>query len=838
VIRFFGNFYMDSVSFWVGVFIGGLAFFILSRLLPIIFRLLDRWFKPLQSQLQMRGGTTEFHYRNDLLKQAQHQHLAHQLFPLDDLIISPRLIVPPPIYEPGVWSTSEDITFSTLPFLIDWPELASTYNARSCTLAEALKEGANLVVIGQPGSGKTVALADFASQVVRKSTQASSFHDHLILLLHICDLYPLEKSIEKPLDKIIEVVTQNASRQIQKRLPKWINFKVSDAKAILLLDGLDELPRKYFDQAVNLISTLINQNPNIQIVATASPEYTGNLNHLGFIPIPVASWDKTKKIRLVDKWEKAWTKSLYETNQYFDIDTALINSWLILDQLDETPLELTLKLWAAYAGDVLGAAPGNEIFAHLMRLSKRDKQSLQAMGQIALQMISTEEPFLSHKDIENWAREWNQKAKQMATSAKSGDAGEKEEITISGRAAKELPNLIDANIARECFENRIIFSYPSYTSYLAAHTIHNLSSNISVFSLPEWNNPLPWATHSQTFRYLPYDSDVDAIVNKYLQFDDELLHFNLLKISRWLKSIPNTSQWYGKVLRGLAAVVQKEDNSVSLRARALLALISTGDSGIAPFIKGMLGSGKATFRQLAALGCGLLQDTSAIDTLTHLLSDPVPAVHRAASLALVNIGSRTAIDAVAYSLLNGNEQQRQAAAEAIANHPIESVSILQEGSGMDDLSVRRAVVFGLKRVAKPWAKDILQKLAVEEKEWVVRDAAMHAVEALSEENTVDIFPLKPPSETPWLLAFAGERGFGISPGSSANDLISMALNEGNEEQKLAALSYLKIQCEPISLEHIIRLIKTGKGEIKESAFNTIWQFNMAGIEIEGVNLKH
>lgn len=818
----------------MGVLVGGLAFFLFSRLLPLLIKVLDRWFKPLQSQLQMRGGTTEFHYRNDLLKQAQRQHLANQLFPLDDLIVQPKLIVPPPLYEPGVWSAAEDITTSTIPFLIDWPEFSSTYQAHSCSLAEALREGANIIVIGQPGSGKTITLADFASQVARKSTPANLFHDHIVLFLHICDLFPLEKSLEKPLGKIVEIVTQNASRQIQKRLPKWINYKVGEGKAILLLDGLDELPQKHFDQASAFVATLINENPKIQVVTTASTEYTGSLNHLGFTPIPVASWTKIEKIKLIEKWEKAWTKSLYETNQYFDIDTALINSWFILDRFDENPLELTLKLWAAYAGDVVGASSGNEIYAHLLRMSKRDQQSIQAMGQIALQMVSTEEPFLASKDVENWAREWNQKTKQMVFSSKTGDQGEKEDFAISGRAAKEFQNLVDAGIVRECYENRIFFSHPSFTSYLAAYTTNALSSSVSVLSMPEWNNPSRWSTRLQTFKYLPYTPDVDQIVNKYLQLDDEITYVNLLNISRWSKNIPNTSQWYGKVLRSLAAIVQKEDNSLSLRARAMLALASTGDSGIAPFIKGMLGSGKASFRQLAALGCGLLQDVSAIDTLTHLLTDPVPTVHRAASLALINIGSRTAIDAVAYLLLNGTEQQRQAAAEAITNHPIESVGILQEGSAMDDLHVRRAVVFGLKRIAKPWAKDILQKMSIEEKEWVVRDAAVHAVEALSQEYTVGIYPLKPPSETPWLLAFAGERGLGISPGKSANDLLLMALKEGSEEQKIAALSYLKCLCEPIGLDLIIRFIKTSQGEIKESAFNTLWQFNMTGMEIPGI----
>lgn len=830
-MHIFRNFHLDNISFWLGILVGALAFLIGSRLLPIFKRILGHFFKPIQSQLQLRGGTTEFHYRNDLLKQSQRQHLVQQLLPLDDLLIPPKLLVPPPLYEPGVWSPLEDITSTTIPYLLDWSELSSAYNTRTCSLAEALYNNANIILVGQPGSGKTVAMADFISQVVRKTPEVKAFHDHLLLSMHICDLCPFEKTIEKPLEKIIEVTTQKSSRQIQKRLPKWINFKISEGKAIFLLDGLDELPQKYFDQAVNLISALINENPKIQIVVTASPEYTGNLNRLGFIPISISCWSKADKFNFIEKWEKAWTKLIHETNQDYDIDTALINSWFFLDQLDESPLELTLKLWAAYAGDVLGVSPGSEIYAHLMRLSKKDKLVLQAMGQLALQMVTTEEPFLNQKSIESWVNDWNKSTRQMIFSSHMEDSRGKEDFTVSTKAVKEIQNLIDDNIARDCFDNCVFFNHPSFTSYLAANAIFSLSRSINVLDLPEWKKQIRWSTRSQTFKYLTYYPHMEATINSYFQSDDSLIHMDLLKIARWIKNVPNTSPWYGKIMRALVGIVQREENALSLRARAILALLSTGDSGVAPFIKGMLNSEKASFRQLAALGCGLIQDTTAVENLTRLLSDPAPTVHRAACLALINIGSRAAIDAVAYLLLNGNEQQRQAAAEAIANHPIESVGILQEGSEMNDLQVRRAVVFGLKRIGKRWAFDILKKMSVDEKEWVVKDAALHAVESLSQENTTGIFPLKPPSETPWLLAFAGERGIGISPGKSANDLILMALKEGNEEQKLAALSYIKTKCEPIGIPQILNIFHNSHGELKESAFNTLWYLYLAGIEI-------
>lgn len=794
---------------------------------------MGQWIKPIQSQFQLLQGTTEYHYRIDLLRQTQRQHLAHQLFPLNDLIISPKLLVPPRIYEPGVWSSSEDITSSTIPFLIDMPELASAYNASTCTLAEALMGGANLVIVGQPGAGKTVALADFASQVSQKSTSVYGFHDHIVLFINVYDLCPLEKVIENPFQKIIEVITQNASRQIQKRLPKVIISRERERKVILLLDGLDELPEKYFDQALNIISKLVDENPNIQLVVTASHEYTGQLNRLGFIPIPLAAWSKADKYKFIQNWEKAWTTLLRENNQMLEVDTTLINSWFNLNQLDETPLELTLKLWAAYAGDVLGANPGSEILAYFLRLSKKEKRLIPAMEQLALQMVTAEEPLLCQKDVDNWVQDWKQNIKNISN-PELKIANPPDMLDISSRVSKEFQDLIDTNIARSSYDNHIAFSHPLFTSYLTASAINKLTKTINIMDMPEWRKPIRWATRSLTFKFLAYYPQLDTAINHYLQLDDEIIHYNLLKIARYVSNLPSTSTWYAKTMRKLAGMMQNDEFSLGLRARVLLAMINTRDQGISKFLKGMLASEKATFRQLAALGCGLLQDSSAIEDLTRLLSDPAPGVHRSASLALVNIGTRAAIDAVAYLLLNGNELQRQAAAEAIANHPIESKAILEEGSEMEDLQVRRAVVYGLKRIQQPWTKGILQRLSIEDKEWVVKDAALHAIEALEQEDSKGILPLKPPADTPWLLAFAGERGIGISPGKTANDLLLLALKEGNEEQKLAALSYLKTQGNPIGLDQMIRLLKTSHGELKEAVFNTLWVLAMTGIELPSI----
>ena len=68
-------------------------------------------------------------------------------------------MAPLPHIEPNGPIATEDAVTLTLPYLPAWPELAAIYNTATLTLGQALSGGMNLVIIGQPGIGKTVALA-------------------------------------------------------------------------------------------------------------------------------------------------------------------------------------------------------------------------------------------------------------------------------------------------------------------------------------------------------------------------------------------------------------------------------------------------------------------------------------------------------------------------------------------------------------------------------------------------------------------------------------------------------------------------------------------------------
>jgi HEAT repeat protein len=222
---------------------------------------------------------------------------------------------------------------------------------------------------------------------------------------------------------------------------------------------------------------------------------------------------------------------------------------------------------------------------------------------------------------------------------------------------------------------------------------------------------------------------------------------------------------------------------------------------------------------LAALGAGAAQDAKSVELLASSLSAPSVSTRRAASLALVALGSPSALESVARGLLQGDDDVRRAAAEALANNPKDGYETLRDGATLPDLQVRRAVVYGLARVNESWADEILHTLQVNDSQWIVKTAATEVIEARANPADPRIpRPLEGPSQTPWLIEFAGKQGVGIPPGSAATDILIKALKSGNEVERLGALPYLRRTPTEGVLKEIYSVMQTSDQEMREAAY--------------------
>ncbi len=392
--------------------------------------------------------------------------------------------------------------------------------------------------------------------------------------------------------------------------------------------------------------------------------------------------------------------------------------------------------------------------------------------------------------------------------------------------ARALPALIESGLLASYSGGQISIAHPLIAAYLAANAIMDKTEGGSLVSQPDWNGK------QLALRFLAANQDMDGWLTPYLSEPaNDILMKQLLIASRWLGYASSKAAWTITVIRKLADILQNNAFPLGLRARALAALVEANKPGVDILFRQYLSQKDPIQVHLAALGCGAIQDNKAISGLNKLLSDTRPNIRRAACLALVSIGTDEALEAVATALLHADEDLRITAAEALANHPEEGFPVLKDGSKLDDVLVRRAVVAGLQRVAQPWAEEILARMQVEDSQWVVQNAATQALEELSQPNGRLPKPLPELSETPWLIAFAGEHGMGIVPGKPAMDLVYLALKEGNEEQRLAALHYLGRCGDESSIIPLYEAYFSSTGEVKEAVYQTIWLLEAGGLNM-------
>lgn len=819
MIDFFRNLRIDRLSFWIGFLVATVLWWLVTLLQPVFQKLWERFRENLGEARRGLQANIEQRHRADTLKYAQGLHLAAPLFSLDEVLIPPRLMAPPVAIIPGEEPPTIDSVSLAVPFMPDWPELASAYGGHTLSLEDALSENVNLIVVGPVGSGKTTALAHLASVVARNEAVAPNLIDRIPILIHTTDI--LKRGVTDSLiSTITEAVAAYSSPLSASRLPNYLNDCFDTGRVLLLIDGMDELPPDEISRIVADVQEIIQDYPQTLIVISADSRYQGGLPGLGFATIPMAIWGPREQAEFAKKWGNLWT--WYIDTELSSVTPLLLNGWLLNRVSALTPLEFTLQLWATYAGDVRGPTLSDAIEAYLRRMTASIAKGRFALEQFATQEILSLTSWFSYQEAEQWASELTHEAApepyQTQADQETPDEGPKS-ITIP----RILPELAKSGLLTQQNDDQIRFIHPIIPCYLAGKALADSNSE-EIFSHPDW--PL----RDITIRFMATHQDISAQANILLGQTGDPVRRGPIFVGEWLPSIPIDSPWRKIILGRLSNLLSDEVIPLGVRGRILSALVKTKDPDIPTLFRHLLKSNLVSVRHLAALGSGYQRDTQAVNQLIQLLADQ-PVVSRAACLALVNIGTKPALEATATALLQGSEEVRQAVAEAFANHPEEGHPTLREASSLDDLLVRRASIHGLKRIKQPWAIKILEEMQIEDAQWVVKNAAAQTMEELNQPDIHIPRPLNPLAELPWLINFATKRGGGVSTGEPARQLLAQVLSHGSEEEQLAAMDQIQKRAYGDVFPDIFDQLQGSDLELREAAYHTIWQLAAAGVEI-------
>ncbi|HJS28987.1 MAG TPA: hypothetical protein VJ768_05170, partial [Anaerolineales bacterium] len=410
---FLENFEFDRNSFLIGFILGILFWMLVGVLWPLLKRTWGNFTTTLDQSRSLASRGIDVHLANDTLQRLQKAHLASALFSLDEVRVEPRILIPPAGQYPGEEPAIQDIATATIAFMPDATEMAGIYRAPALTLAKMLAPGANIVLIGRAGAGKSFALADLACQISRKSPAVGDLVNLVPLYLHALDFLPEISDGQSVLSVITDAALSYASPRTARQLPGYLDNAFSIGRALLLLDGLDELPPEAFDRYVIFLRKLLSDFPSIRIVTTASPAYYGDLTLMGFAPVAIASWNGIQRSTFIHQWSQLWTAHVDsavwagESRQEespgrtpgLAVDPLFVEGMLLNNQGTYTPLEFTALTWAAFAGDMLGNSPGEGIEAYIRRNIAEFPDARDPLEQLAANFLIRQSATLRKRDI-------------------------------------------------------------------------------------------------------------------------------------------------------------------------------------------------------------------------------------------------------------------------------------------------------------------------------------------------------------------------------------------------------------------------------------------------------
>jgi HEAT repeat protein len=857
VISFLQNLQISSSSFWLGFLTGILFAWIISRLWVYLPKGLRVMKKQMTGVRESFGVSTEVRLRNDVYRHAQKQHLTANLFSLDEIAIVPKVLTPLIQTPQSTELSPTDSVSITVPYIPDWPELGAVYKVSTMTLIDALQGGANIILAGHPGSGKTVALAWLAAALARNQSGLGVLEGLLPLYIHAQDVqhflhYKIEEADQetakggKPgstgdihsgdghlsddaVEVLIKAISPYASAMTLPRLPGIVRSSLEKQRAMLILDGMDELPPYEAVALTKFIEALLEKYPKLRMIVALSYEDMAGVPALGFSMLGMAAWGEEEMASFLSRWSRHWSKWIYplEKNQTKKVNTYYLNNWLKLNNSIFKPLEYVLKVWAAYSGDIRGTDGGSAIEAYIQRMTGPEAKARPRLERFALQQLldvgaaaSTHEsqPTLIEPELETNPLE-PELPTESVTPIKS--------VATKPSSAKvpgNIDSLIENGFMVSYQGERYSFSHPIFAGYLAGNALSNVELTDRILELP------PFIGKTLALFYLSYFGDVAPYINPMIQ-EDDILHTNHLLIARCLQVAPKNRPWRSMILRTLTTILQKEKETVSLAAKIISALAFSGDAGVSIYFRQLIKSDHPNLKLLAALGCGILADKKSLVELNDMLQEQSPASVRAASLAMAAIGDKQSLEVLATNLLNGNELMRRCAAEALANNPSEGHPALKEGSSMEDLMVRRAVAFGLIRINLPWAIKIVENMQLEDSEWVVRNAAIQAFDELNRKSGYAPKPILDLTEAQWLIDYAVRVGTTVAPGKPAEELVLKVLTNGTPDEILKALDFLRTRCDPHTVDNIYGAYSNNSGEIKDIAYYILWLMMISGIKL-------
>jgi hypothetical protein len=801
--RFLPKLFIDYSSFWLGALLAIILIYLYFKFRPGIISSIQQFGSKVLGFRDRLSIASESDYQNLLYKYVQGLHILSDFSPLIDISITPQCIAPPPSLVPGEENIDPSLIQQTLGYDPYLSILAAEYNVPQITLADALERNASLLLVGFPGTGKTTAIADCIHTILKSSATDSVLGQKIPFYTKAHFLLAQFPGSDL-LDIILAAIQCNQTFHTIPGFPKFLTSTINEGNAILFIDDVDLLNHKDTNQLANFLSAVRRNIPKLQLVATATPSNIGYLIKTPLELVSIAPWNNKSKYEILEKFSKFWAQTTLAEAGSAPDESNIRSSLLVVSDNFSTPLEFTLKTWAAFSGEIKGPQSIHAIETYLKRCFPSNTQnSLNALETIALFSLVQEQSSFTRNDIRSWFS--NGKANGIEESPD-------EKIT---RLTAILQSAHSAGILHRDGADGFYISSPTIGGFLAAKCLKRLNKQklLAVLNQPDWS------LKYETMRFLAAFSSIDNFLD-VIRTDQRFMRDIIIQSGFWLKNTVTNSAEEIEILKAITKEIHT-NTSYLIKLRLVTMLAISGNPNAKSVFQHLLKSKDIDTRRASALGSGLIQDLAAVPLLIDQLNDSFPA-STAACYALGKISSPRSLEAIADSLLHGDELLRRASAESLAQNRSEGHPALREGASREDLLIRYAVVHGLSLINEPWSLDILDRMRIDEDEWVVRDLAQQVYD-----YHISGLPYIPenrttPATATWLTSFTKKQEIPDPNPENVLETLLTALDRGTDEEKQASLEMLAKIGESEIIPELVDLFSYSNPDVRQQAMLTAW----------------
>lgn len=635
-----------------------------------------------------------------------------------------------------------------------------------------------------------------------------------------------------PAEPLVRAVQGQVGAVTAKSIPRNLYKRLTSGQVLLLVDGYDDLPEAERAEKLAWVRALTTEYDGNFVIVTGPAQGYGVFTQIGFTPLFLRPWNDDTQRRFVQHWTETWPRIGSKKRKAAPPPDDALRERAQINNRALSPTDLTFKIWATYANDTEAAGAEGWLRAFVARHLPED----QAIGMVLPQLaqaaaVQLDNGFITLARLEALARGVSTASDDdlldtlvESEPAKKSGKKSKEELEKERKIEEEasaqgklLSMLRNSGLIINYRGNRYQFRHPFIAAYLASLTLRDASPEaLAAKALnPAW---------SQAIAYASLHTSVESAVQARLNAPVDVLNNHILEISRWLSYAGSNAAWGGPLLKQLGNLLIAPNQYPLIRERAAAALIGTRDKNTIFVFRQAARNANADVRRLACLGMGAIGDPEAIKDLIPLLTDKIVDVQLAAAMALGAIGTDAALEEMVLALTEGSEQIRQAVAESLAAIPDEGHPVLYDAITHEEMMVRRAAAFGLRRIRTNWAISALYRAFLEDDQWYVRSAAQQAFQDIQNDENKGPQNYPTVDSITWLVNWAASRGEGVPAGEAAIQVLMKALQEGEPELRALAARALGQLGEISAARSLYAALRDRQEEVRTAAHRSLADF--------------